>query len=154
MNLHRLQWTKNVRRSDEWAYSEFEVSKQFKLAWKNNEANANRLDRDDLILLRQRGYVTHLVKVLNHQAEREDWQGDYNIYRIVEVLWAINFSHPPIAAKADEVFGYSAVLKLQGGKAMKLEELSTFKEAWESRGGITAFQDYVQSRLLAISNPI
>lgn len=148
MDLHRLQWTKNVRRYDnKWAYSEVEDSKLFKLAWKDDEANANRPDRDDLILLRQNGYVTHLVKVLNRQAEREDWQGDYNIYRIVEVLWAINFSHPPIAAKADEVFGYSAVLNLQGGNVMKLEELPTFKEAWESRGGITAFQDYVQSRL-------
>jgi len=153
MNLHRLQWTKNVRRSDnKWAYSEVEDSKLFKLAWKDDEANANRPDRDDLILLRQNGYVTHLVKVLNRQAEREDWQGDYNIYRIVEVLRAINFSNPPIAAKADEVFGYSAVLNLQGGNVMKLEELPTFKEAWESRGGITAFQDYVQSKLSAISN--
>jgi len=153
MDLHHLQWTKNVRRSDnKWAYSEVEDSKLFKLAWKDDEANANRPDRDDLILLRQNGYVTHLVKVLNRQAEREDWQGDYNIYRIVEVLRAINFSNPPIAAKADEVFGYSAVLNLQGGNVMKLEELPTFKEAWESRGGITAFQDYVQSKLSAISN--
>jgi hypothetical protein len=73
-----------------------------------------------------------------------------NIYRIVEVLWAINCDHPSASAKADEVFGYSAVLNLQGGNAMKLEELPTFKEAWESRGGLTAFQDHVKSRLLAI----
>ncbi|MCL1491627.1 MAG: hypothetical protein M1G31_12870 [Pseudanabaena sp. Salubria-1] len=78
MNLSRLQWTKNVKPSDGWAYSEFGVSQLFKLAWKDDEANAKRPDRDDLILLRQHGYVTHLVKVLNRQAEREDWQGNYN----------------------------------------------------------------------------
>ena len=154
MNLQHLQWTKNVRPSDGWAYSEFEVSKLFKLAWKDDEANANRPERNDLILLRQHGYVTHLVKVLNRQTEFEDWQSNYNIYRIVEVLWVIDCSDPPIAAKADEVFGYSAVLNLQGGNVMKLTELPTFKEAWDSRGGLTTFQDHVKSRLLAISNSI
>jgi hypothetical protein len=37
-----------------------------------------------------------------------------------------------------------------GGNVMKLEELPTFKEVWESRDGLTAFQDLVKSRLLAI----
>jgi hypothetical protein len=150
MNLQHLRWTKNVRPADGWAYFELKVSALFKLAWKDDETNANRPEKNDLILLRQHGYVSHLVKVLNRQAEREDWQGDYNIYRIVEVLWAIDCSNPPVAAKADVIFGYSAVLDYMGGNVMKLEELPTFKESWESRGGLTAFQDYVKSRLLAI----
>ncbi|MEE3718107.1 hypothetical protein V2H45_15310 [Tumidithrix elongata RA019] len=140
--------------SSGWAYSEFEVSKLFKLAWKDDEANANRPERDDLILLRQHGYVTHLVKVLNRQAEFEDWQGNYNIYRIVEVLWVIDCSKPPHAAKADVIFDFPEVLDFMGGNAMKLEELPTFKRSWESRGGLNAFQDHVKSRLLGISNPI
>lgn len=154
MNLQCLYWTKNVKPSDGWAYREFEVSKLFKLAWKDDEANANRPERNDLILLRQHGYVTHLVKILNRQAEFEDWQGNYNIYRIVEVLWVIDCSKPPHGAKADAIFDFPEVLDFMGGNAMKLEELPTFKRSWESRGGLNAFQDHVKSRLVAISNPI
>ena len=150
MNLQHLCWTKNVRPVDGWAYCEFKVSALFKLAWRDDETNANRPEKNDLILLRQHGYVSHLVKILNRQAEREDWQGDYNIYRIVEVLWAIDCNHPPVSAKADEVFGYSAVLNLQGGNVMKIEDLPTFKEVWDSQGGLSAFQDHVKSRLSVV----
>jgi hypothetical protein len=152
MNLQALQWTKNVLPPNKksYAYSEFKVGELFKLAWREDEANANEPQRDDLILLRQHGYVTHLVKVLNRQAEREDWQGDYNIYRIVEVLWAIDCSNRPIAAKADAIFDYPEVLDYRHGNIMELKNLPTFNEAWESRGGLNAFQDHVKSRLLAI----
>jgi hypothetical protein len=122
----------------------------FKLAWKDNEADANRLERDDLILLRQHGYVTHLVKVLNRQAEREDSQSDWNLYRIVEVVWTIGDTNPPPSLKADLIFGYSGVLAYMGGDVMKLEDLPTFKDAWEHKGGLAEFQARVQSRLLAI----
>jgi hypothetical protein len=69
---------------------------------------------------RQSGYVTHLVKILDYKSEREDWQGDFNIYRIVEVLWVIDWQDPPSSARADEVFGYS-VKAYQGGDVMFLE---------------------------------
>ena len=150
MDLERLYWTKSVTPAHGYAYCEFEVSKLFKLAWKDDEDNANRPERNDLILLRQHGYVTHLVKVLNRHAEFEDWQGEFNIYRIVEVLWTIDCRNPPISAKADAIFDYSAVLRYQGGDAMKLQDLPTFNIAWDSRGGLSAFQSHVQSRLLAI----
>jgi len=149
MNLQYLQWTKNVLPANNgWAYSKFQVGELFKLAWKDDETNAKRPERNDLILLRQHGYVTHLVKVLNHRAEIEDWQGDYNIYRIVEVLWAIDCSNPPIAAKADAIFDYPEVLDYRGGNIMKLEELPTFAKRWDS--GLSAFQAHVQSTLLDI----
>ncbi|MEX0268111.1 hypothetical protein AB3R30_03115 [Leptolyngbyaceae cyanobacterium UHCC 1019] len=150
MNLQHLQWTKNVKPTDGWAYCEFKSSELFKLAWKDDEANANRPKRNDLILLRQHGYVTHLVKVLNRQVEREERQGDFNLYRIVEVEWSIDGTNPPISAKADVIFGYSAVLDYMGGSVMQLEELPTFKEAWDSQGGLSAFQDHVQSKLAAV----
>jgi hypothetical protein len=153
MNLERLQWTKNVKDSDGWAYCEFKKSELFKLAWRNDEANANRLERDDLILLRQLGYVTHVVKVLDRHAEREDWQGDYNLYRIVEVVWAIGSTNPPPSAKAGLIFGYPEVLAYMGGDVMKLEELPTFQKAWENQGGLLAFQQHVQSNLEHIQIP-
>ena len=157
MNLQRLQWTKNVKDSDEWAYCEFKKGELFKLAWKDDEANANRLERYDLILLRQRGYVTHVVKVLNRQAERDDDPNVFNIYRIVEVVWALSSTNPPLSRstnpppslKADLIFGYPEVLAYMGGDVMKLEELPTFKKAWDDRGGLLAFQQHVQSGLTA-----
>lgn len=150
MDLQRLQWTKNVKPTNGWAYCEFKTSELFKLAWKDDEANANRPERNDLILLRQHGYVTHLVKVLNRQAECEERQGDFNIYRIVEVMWSIDDTNPPISAKADVIFGYSAVLDYMGGNVMKLEELPTFKDNWDPQGGLSDFQDHVQSKLIAV----
>jgi hypothetical protein len=89
MNLQSLQWTKNVRPANGWAYTQFKVADLFKLAWKDNEANANRPERYNLILLRQHGYVTHLVKVLNRQAERDDDPNVFNIYRIIEAGQAV-----------------------------------------------------------------
>ncbi len=150
MNLERLQWTKNVKDSDGWAYCEFKKGELFKLAWRNDEANANRLERYDLILLRQRGYVTHVVKVLNRQAERDDDPNVFNIYRIVEVVWSIGSTNPPPSTKADIIFDYPGVLNLQGGNVMKIADLLTFKNAWDSRGGIATFQEHVQSKLANI----
>lgn len=146
MDLQRLYWTKNVKPIQGWAYSEFKAGNLFKLAWKDDEDNANSPERDDLILLRQHEYVTHLVKVLDHQAEREDWEGDFNLYRIIEVIWAINSTAPPKSASANVIFGYSAVLDYRGGKVMRLEKLRTFREAWH-QGGISAFQKFVHARL-------
>ncbi|MFM6899926.1 MAG: hypothetical protein ACKPKF_22570, partial [Microcystis panniformis] len=114
MDLQYLKWTKNVRRNDgTWAYREYKVSDSFQLAWKDDEVNANKPEKDSLILLRQRGYVTHLVKVLDCKAEREIGKDNYDIYRIVEVLWAIDFDNPPVSAKADAMFDYR--VRYQGG---------------------------------------
>jgi len=146
MDLQRLRWTKNVKRGDRaWAYSQFKAGDLFKLAWKDDEANASKLQKDDLILLRQKGYVTHLVKVLDYKFEREAWEGDYSIYRIVEILWIIDCNSPPPSTKADKVFSYPEVLDYRGGNVMELETLDTFKKRWDSDGGLGAFQEHVRA---------
>ncbi|AFY41975.1 hypothetical protein [Nostoc sp. PCC 7107] len=148
MDLHLLKWTKNVRRDDgDWAYSPCKVHDLFKLAWRDNEDDARRPEKDDLILLRQRGYVTHLVKILDYKPERESGKGDYDIYRIVEVLWTIDFVHPPASARAEKMFDYSAVLHYEGGNVMKLDELPTFKSRWDIDGGLKGFQTHIQNLL-------
>jgi hypothetical protein len=54
MDLQALKWTKNVKRNDgTWAYREYKVSDSFKLAWKDDEVNANKPEKGSLILLRQ-----------------------------------------------------------------------------------------------------
>jgi nuclear transport factor 2 (NTF2) superfamily protein len=44
MNLQNLKWTKNVKPQNEelWAYKAFKVGNHFKLAWKDDEGNANK----------------------------------------------------------------------------------------------------------------
>lgn len=32
---------------------------------------------------------TYFVEILDYKSEREKWQGDFNVYGIVEVLWVI-----------------------------------------------------------------
>jgi hypothetical protein len=152
IDLQGLKWTKNVRRGDDaWAYSQFKVSDLFKLAWKDDEANASKPEKGDLILLRQKGYVTHLVRVLDYKPEREVGKGDYNIYRIVEVLWTIDFGNPPVSAKADVMFGYSEVLDYRSGNVMELESLPIFRQRWDDNGSLGGFQTYIQN-LLALSS--
>lgn len=147
MNLQNLKWTKNIKPMDQesWAYQVFKPGSLFKLAWKDDEGNASKPQRGDLILLRQGGYVTHLVEVLDYKPEREKWQGDFNIYRIVEVLWVIDWNNLPNSTKADEVFGYP--VKLQGGDVMFLETMPTFQQRWQNQGGLPAFQERVQAML-------
>lgn len=149
VDLQHLKWTKNVNAQDDefWAYVQFKSGYLFKLSWKENEANASRPLKDDLILLRQKGYVTHLIKVLDYKPERETWQGDFNIYRIVETLWVIDFDHPPVSAKVDQVFDYPGVLSYEGGNVMELETLPTFKQRWDSDGGHIAFQERIRAVL-------
>ena len=148
MDLQQLKWTKNVRPTGGlYAYSQFKASELFKLTWKDDEDNANRPNRNDSILLRQYGYVTHLVKVLNRQAEMDEGHCDFNIYRIVEVLWTIDCDNPPVFSKADAIFTYPEVLDYQGGNAMKLDELPTFQKQWDIKGGLFAFQKHIQSKI-------
>lgn len=150
MKLSCLKWTKNVKDlgGQPWAYHQFDNGQLFKLAWKNNKDNSNKPERGDFILLRQKGFVSHLVKVLDHQAEREDWQGDFNIYRIVEVFWNIkDWDNPSEIAKADALFAYPAVLSYQGGDVMELENLPSFQEYWQKHGGLEAFQTRIKINL-------
>ena len=144
MNLKNLKWTKNVnsKNTELLAYDLFKPGCLFKLAWsKDSECNANKPQREDLILLRQQGDVTHLVEVLDYKAEHEKCPGKFDIYRIVEVLWAIDRT---AFVRANELFDYQ--LHLQGGDAMSLD-MPKFKEHWQTRGGLTAFQKRVRDKL-------
>ena len=157
MNFSNLKWTKSITPQDYelWAYSDFKVHYLFKLNWKNNKTNADKPQKDDLILLRQRGYVTHLVKVLDYKSEVESCKDDFSIYqednfriyRIVEILWIIPWDNPPIIAKADELFGYKEVLHYHGGDVMELNTLPSFHKHWGNNGGLDSFQNRVLTML-------
>jgi hypothetical protein len=147
--LRNLKWTKNIvpQNHEHWAYQPFGKGHLFKLAWRDNEGNANKPAREDLLLLRQHGYVTHLVRVLDYKSENDAWRGDFNIYRIVEVLWVIDWSNPVATLKADKVFAFPEVLHFQGGNAMHLADLPTFQDHWQGDNGLKNFQAHVHTHL-------
>jgi len=150
VDLQNLKWTKNVvpQNHEPWAYQTFSKEHLFKLAWKDNEDDADKPAREDLLLLRQRGYVTHLVRVLDYKSENDAWRGDFNIYRIVEVLWGIgDWVNPDANFRVEKVFDYSAVLHYQGGDAMYLADLPTFKEHWQGDNRLKDFQAHVHAHL-------
>ncbi|MBD0303758.1 MAG: hypothetical protein ICV85_16800 [Tolypothrix sp. T3-bin4] len=148
MDLTELKWTKNVNHLGDdkyWAYQNIDPDLNiFRLNWKTEQAeNALKPEESELILLRQRGKVTHIVKLLNKTLYEDPADGEFGIYRLVQLVWIADYwSVPP---EQDMVFGYH--VHLEGGKVMKLETLPTFNQHWGSRGGLVEFQKHVLKAL-------
>lgn len=141
MNIKHLKWIKNItpQGSETWAYKSFNVEDVVGLHWKENEENAQKPKEGDLILLKQKNYITHIVEVIDRQPLKRNKQNSWHIYRIVEVLWVINnWDNPPDYTRVAKVFDYPA--NLQGGNVMFIETLPTFNNHWKDRGGLQAFQ--------------
>jgi hypothetical protein len=153
MDLNGLIWTKNVKplNGEDWAYkniaSIYPELKIFALHWRNlrgkDEKNAQTPQEGELMILRQRSKVTHIVKMLNKQLYPDKNAGDeFNIYRLVQVIWMTdNWEHPPENKK---VFNCSIYFP-PFGKAIKLENLQKFQTHWGKEG--LAFQQHVQNVL-------
>ena len=148
MNLTKLKWTKNVNHQDDksWAYQDIEPNlKIFLLGWKNenpNNTNARKPPEGELILLRQRTKVTHIVKILNNTLYDDRTNSPFNTCRLVEAVWMVDNWDTSLAQNI--VFDYS--VHLQGGEVMQLET-PKFRENWDERGGLQAFQKHVQKVL-------
>jgi hypothetical protein len=155
MDLNGLIWTKNVKplNSENWAYQNIPTStihpdlKIFALHWRNlknhDEINAKTPQEGELMILRQRSKVTHIVQMLNKQLYPDKNAGDeFNIYRLVQVVWMTdNWDNPP---ENDKVFGCSIHFP-PFGKAIKLEKIRVFQERWNTEG--LTFQQHVQKEL-------
>lgn len=153
MDLNGLIWTKNIKPIDGeiWAYESIPTIypdlKIFALHWRNlrgrDEKNAGYPLEAELMILRQRSKVTHIVQILNKQLYPDKNAGnEFNIYRLVQVVWMTNdWDHSP---KNDEVFKCDIKFP-QFGKAIKLENIQAFQERW-GKGGL-AFQQHVQNLL-------
>ncbi|MGV0103061.1 hypothetical protein NSTCB13_01633 [Nostoc sp. DSM 114160] len=153
MDLNGLIWTKNVTPIDGeiWAYKNIDTIYPdlniFALHWRNlekrDELNAKTPQEGELIILRQRSKVTHIVQMLNNQLYPDKNAGDeFNIYRIVQVVWMTdNWDHPP---DKNTVFGYDINFP-PNGKAIKLKNIQGFQERWNIEG--LTFQQHVQNLL-------
>lgn len=147
MDFSKLKWTKNINREDgEWAYSYKEIddkSKIFRLHWKSDSINnATEPEEGDLIILRQKSKVTHIVELLNSSIYEDESENPW-IHRLVKAIWMADvWSEPP---HQNDVFDY--LLYLQGGKAMRLETMPTFKQRWDIEGGLSAFHKHIKKKL-------
>lgn len=148
MDLSQLKWTKNINREDgEWAYSHKFIdnhSKIFHLDWKSDsKTNAEKPQEKDLIILRQKGKVTHIVEFLNNSVYNEENPENNWIYRLVKVFWMPDiWSEPP---HQNNIF--DCQLNLQGGDAMELKNIQNLKHRWDAEGGVPSFQKHIQKKL-------
>ena len=154
MNLKELRWTKNVNATHgEWVYAHDEVSYPYLvpelcLHWKTTaKENAKKPNPDDLILLRQRTRVTHIVKILDdivHEDNEDSSFTDFALWRRVQVMWmAPKPWHE--APHQNNVFGFD--VDLQGGKVIALDNIIALQEHFKDAGGIAAFQERVKQVL-------
>lgn len=153
MDLNGLIWTKNVRPLDgeRWAYESIPTIYPdlniFALHWRNldhkDEINASKPQEGELIILRQHGKVTHIVQMLNKKVYVDQKAGnEFNIYRIVKVVWmADNWDIPP---DAKEVFGCDINFP-PNGKVIQLDHLQEFQKRWNTQE--ITFEQHVQKVL-------
>ena len=145
MDLTKLKWTKNVNHPDkQWAYSYEDIdlkSRVFYLHWvKESSANAKLPQEEDLIIVRQRTNITHIVQVLNNTV----YSDSENMHsRLVEAFWMAEFWNEP--PEEESIFGYT--LNYPSGKVLDLETSPKFNEHWNNKGGLSAFQKQVQKTL-------
>ena len=149
IDLTNLKWTKNVNHPDieiYWAYEHDQIRypflfPEFKLHWrKGYEQNAERPQKGDMLLLRQRTKVTHLVTILDDKPDSED-NGDYTIFRRVQLLWMEKEPWDK-APHQDDVFGFDVELP-RNGKVMDLENIKDLASHFNPLGGISAFHEQV-----------
>ena len=89
--------------------------------------------------------MTHLVKALDRKLEYESWQGDFRVYRLVEVLWVIDWGALSNSHRAESIFSYP--VRYRSGNVMNLRTLPTFQKYWNGNGGLSAFQRQVREML-------
>jgi hypothetical protein len=144
MDLSELKWTKNINHQHGEKFCAFDANFKtfFPLQWKKEqEKNAGKPNKGELIILRQRCKVTHIVELLddNPSKSKEPNYPEFSIYREVQVVWMAE--NGDIAPHQHIVFGYH--VNYQGGYVMELETLPTFKKHWDSRGELAGFKNHV-----------
>jgi hypothetical protein len=157
IDFTRLKWTKNVNNPDVWVYRHDYIHypylvPEFNLHWaKGEEANCGKPQVGDLILLRQRTKVTHLVMTLDDQIGNVP-NPTHPLIRRVQVLW---MAHEPLHTQdsqiwdnepsQNDVFGFN--VRLEGGDVVFLENIQALNETFKDQGGLAAFQKRVAEKL-------
>ncbi|MBD2007021.1 MULTISPECIES: hypothetical protein [Cyanophyceae] len=133
MNLDNLKWIKyvNDQGGKDWAYEEEKLHNIFPLNWKADQIeNAAKVQCGDLILLLQKGLVTHLVEVSDDKPCKGD-DSEWGVVRQVKVMWIANLKDENCIPRQRDLFGYSHK-GYAGGTVKKLEKLEDIPPTWHS----------------------
>lgn len=135
MNLENLKWLKyvNPQGDEPWAYAhwQFNLTELHHLHWKiEQESNAKKVNFGDLVLLLQKGHVTHLVEIMD-DAPRREGEGEWSVVRNVKVLWIADFKHENYIPRQCDLFGYSHN-GYAGGTVKNLKNLKDISTNWHS----------------------
>ena len=162
MNLDKLKWIKNVRHKNNdkfWAYADLDEmpipeARIFRLHWSSNgeSNNAQKPQKNDLVLLLQRAKVTHIVEFLDDDVYGNT-QNPWGIYRIVKSVW-MPFKQPAWEnlPHQREIFGFDYVVG--DGNLHSLvasNRMPQFHQYWDEKGGLKAFCNHLNTKLAEIS---
>lgn len=156
MDLSRLNWIKVVTPSNDWphhwALSPGEISESKEPTIQNNgltivplgfkAGKADVLKSGDLMLLTQHAKITHVVEVLDEQPyEKGGWS-----HRYVKINWW----QPDLAdwyklPHREDVLGFD--ISIYKGIPYKFTSFETFRERWDSQGGLDGFREYLAKQL-------
>ncbi|NJL64681.1 MAG: hypothetical protein HC903_26275 [Methylacidiphilales bacterium] len=125
-------WTKLVssRNKDKgWEYTNvnFYLLRIFLLNWKRiYKENACKPKAGDLIILRQYGCVSHIVRVMNDTLYDDEMYGEheYNISRLVQLIWITDWNR---LTTNKEFFGCKINFP-RNGKVYSMEKFSCFQD--------------------------
>lgn len=148
MDLSNLRSLKAIRpqSDDPYAYADFKRGQFLRLQWKEDKTNAAKAQKNELTLLKQQGYITHLVRIADDSITVEH-PNEWGIYRIAEVLWVADCQNLPDSLKATNVFDFGFE-GIQGGSLMRFETMhSTFQERWPGSEGLAEFHERVNGLL-------
>lgn len=157
MLLEKLRFIKNVDHDDKdlWAYSAWNVGDEDNLNWsagKGSEANANKPNPGDLMLLVQNpssvpeARITHLLEVISDASETID-TGHWGLVRRVRVIWVAKFApgFEDFIPREQDILGWKRQ-RNQGSMAVEIDNIKDGKvlELWHS---METFQRHVAGML-------
>jgi hypothetical protein len=149
-------WTKLVSPKNKdkgWEYSNVNLYflRIFLLNWKRvYQENACQPKAGDLIILRQYGCVSHIVKVMNNTLYDDEMYGEheYNISRLVQLIWITDWNR---LTTNKEFFGCKINFP-RNGKVYPMETFSCFQDFPENLSQILT--DYGKNLPLLVEKSI
>ena len=158
MDLSQLKWLKNVRNENvDWVYKLNEMpipeARVFLLHWRNDESNAQKPLKGDLIALVQSARVTHIVELLDYVVYKDPNKTEWGIHRLVQTIWMpperMDWSKLP---HQKEIFVVDALPP--DGDVHDLsrdDKMPKFNQHWNNLGGLQGFQKHLEKILTQIS---
>jgi len=123
------------------------------LHWRNDESNAQKPLKGDLIALVQSARVTHIVELLDYVVYKDPNKTEWGIHRLVQTIWMpperMDWSKLP---HQKEIFVVDALPP--DGDVHDLsrdDKMPKFNQHWNNLGGLQGFQKHLEKILTQIS---